>query len=71
MSEVINFREHKKQLVVKALNRHKYHQPTAKALGVSPRTLSRMKKRFHVSQDAAGNYMLPEKPIIRKVTWTL
>jgi predicted DNA-binding transcriptional regulator YafY len=58
--EILNIEYHRKDLIIKALNRKRTHKEAATALGVSVRTLMRDKRTYNI-QKLKGQYQIIEK----------
>jgi hypothetical protein len=57
--EILNIEHHRKDLIIKALNRKRTHGQAAAALGISVRTLMRDKRIYNIKKKK-GVYQIIE-----------
>lgn len=59
MSEILNIQHHRRELTLKALNKHKSAAGAAKELGKSWRTVMNYIKIYNFKKDVDGSYYSP------------
>jgi transcriptional regulator with GAF, ATPase, and Fis domain len=59
--EILNIEYHKKRLILKALNRERFHSDSARALGIHPISVHRYIRRFRIKISSTGKYFIEQK----------